>query len=281
MWININNSKTTYGTIPGTCYTYVPIFIYITVLYVRNHRPRADQHQFRGFESLRVHGVVALEKARVAIFDEDRRAVGMLNEPYARQKIKARTGEGERRRLWSRLVRKLGGKSDDQTNQETKIILKRMTYSDEQVSMYNNMYMLLLWNTGQPPLACGTAMYTNSSMYADKTSFGFLCRLLFFAIPFTSTSTITNCCCFLYSRVFAHFICPFFSSLLLLRGTIVNRTCGIHKNVYMYPFLQTIFGLINYLVWSLVIVSSLFFSLSLLLILIVILIVVTQIRGDI
>ena len=31
----------------------------------------------------------------------------------------------------------------------------------------------------------------------------------------------------------------------LLRGTIVNRTCGSHKNLYIYPFLLTIFGPIN------------------------------------
>ena len=41
----------------------------------------------------------------------------------------------------------------------------------------------------------------------------------------------------------------FFSVLvvkLLLRGTIVNRTYGIHKNPYIEPFLLTIFGPINY-----------------------------------
>ena len=32
----------------------------------------------------------------------------------------------------------------------------------------------------------------------------------------------------------------------LLRGTIVNRTCGVHKNLYIWPFLLTIFGPINY-----------------------------------
>ena len=33
---------------------------------------------------------------------------------------------------------------------------------------------------------------------------------------------------------------------LFLRGTIVIRTCGIHKNLYIYPLLLTIFGPINY-----------------------------------
>ena len=33
---------------------------------------------------------------------------------------------------------------------------------------------------------------------------------------------------------------------ILLRGTIVNRTYGIHKNLYITPFLLTIFGAINY-----------------------------------
>ena len=33
---------------------------------------------------------------------------------------------------------------------------------------------------------------------------------------------------------------------VLLRGTIVHRTYGIHKNPYIYPFLLTTFGPINY-----------------------------------
>ena len=33
---------------------------------------------------------------------------------------------------------------------------------------------------------------------------------------------------------------------LLLRGTIVNRTYGIDKNLYIHPFLLTIFGVIYY-----------------------------------
>ena len=33
---------------------------------------------------------------------------------------------------------------------------------------------------------------------------------------------------------------------IILRGTIVNRTYGTHKNLYIYPFLLTIFGPINY-----------------------------------
>ena len=33
---------------------------------------------------------------------------------------------------------------------------------------------------------------------------------------------------------------------LLLRGTIVNRIYGIHKILYVSPFLRTIFGPINY-----------------------------------
>ena len=32
----------------------------------------------------------------------------------------------------------------------------------------------------------------------------------------------------------------------LLRGTTVNRTCRTHKNLYIQPFLLTIFGPINY-----------------------------------
>ena len=32
----------------------------------------------------------------------------------------------------------------------------------------------------------------------------------------------------------------------LLRGTIVNRTCGTHKNLYIHKFLPTIFGPVNY-----------------------------------
>ena len=34
--------------------------------------------------------------------------------------------------------------------------------------------------------------------------------------------------------------------LVVLRGTIVNRTCGIHKNLCIRLFLRTIFGPINY-----------------------------------
>ena len=33
---------------------------------------------------------------------------------------------------------------------------------------------------------------------------------------------------------------------LLLRGTLVNRTYGVHKKLYIQPFLLTIFGPINY-----------------------------------
>ena len=32
----------------------------------------------------------------------------------------------------------------------------------------------------------------------------------------------------------------------LLRGTLVNRTYGIHKNLYIFTSLPTIFGPINY-----------------------------------
>ena len=34
--------------------------------------------------------------------------------------------------------------------------------------------------------------------------------------------------------------------VVVLRGTIVNRTYGIHKNLYIKPFLLAIFGPINY-----------------------------------
>ena len=39
-----------------------------------------------------------------------------------------------------------------------------------------------------------------------------------------------------------------FKNLDLLRGTIVNRTDGIHKNLYIAPFLLliTMFGPVNY-----------------------------------
>ena len=33
---------------------------------------------------------------------------------------------------------------------------------------------------------------------------------------------------------------------LVLPGTIVNRTYGIHKNLYVYTLLLTIFGPVNY-----------------------------------
>ena len=34
--------------------------------------------------------------------------------------------------------------------------------------------------------------------------------------------------------------------VLILRGTIVNRTYGIQQNLYIQPFLRTIFGPTNY-----------------------------------
>ena len=36
------------------------------------------------------------------------------------------------------------------------------------------------------------------------------------------------------------------TAVVVLRGTIVNRTCSIHKNLYIQLFLITIFGPINY-----------------------------------
>ena len=33
---------------------------------------------------------------------------------------------------------------------------------------------------------------------------------------------------------------------VLLRGALVNRTYGVHKNPYISPFLPTIFGPVNY-----------------------------------
>ena len=47
-----------------------------------------------------------------------------------------------------------------------------------------------------------------------------------------------------FSRVF--FSLFLFASRGLLRGTIVNRTYGIHKKLYISPFLLRIFGPINY-----------------------------------
>ena len=37
-----------------------------------------------------------------------------------------------------------------------------------------------------------------------------------------------------------------FYCVLLLRGTIVNRTYGTHKNLYIYLFSLTIFGPVYY-----------------------------------
>ena len=36
------------------------------------------------------------------------------------------------------------------------------------------------------------------------------------------------------------------NEIILLRGTLVNRTYGVHKNLYIKPFLLTIFGPVNY-----------------------------------
>ena len=35
-------------------------------------------------------------------------------------------------------------------------------------------------------------------------------------------------------------------ALRLMRGTIANRTYGMHNNLYIKPFLLTVFGPINY-----------------------------------
>ena len=37
-------------------------------------------------------------------------------------------------------------------------------------------------------------------------------------------------------------VCAQIGTGVLLRGTIVNRTCGTHKNLYIYLYLLTIFG---------------------------------------
>ena len=54
----------------------------------------------------------------------------------------------------------------------------------------------------------------------------------------TTTSTTTN------SKTAIQ--CTWETTKSLLRGTIVNRTYGIHKNLYVEPFLLTIFGPVNY-----------------------------------
>ena len=71
--------------------------------------PRAYQNQFRGFKSQRVHvrrdfflhkknGWRKAREREIATFDENGRAVGMLN-PIRDKKIKARTGGGKGRLL--------------------------------------------------------------------------------------------------------------------------------------------------------------------------------------
>ena len=73
--------------------------------------PRAYEDQFRGFKSHRVHARIVRDfsctkeidkrKARereLAAFDENRRALGMLN-PMRDKKIKARAGGGKGRHL--------------------------------------------------------------------------------------------------------------------------------------------------------------------------------------
>ena len=41
-------------------------------------------------------------------------------------------------------------------------------------------------------------------------------------------------------------IAVFVVHLILVRGTIVNSTYVTHKNLYVSPFLLTVFGPINY-----------------------------------
>ena len=42
------------------------------------------------------------------------------------------------------------------------------------------------------------------------------------------------------------FFCAFSNAIFLFRGTIVKRTYGTHKNLYIKIFLLTIFGPISY-----------------------------------
>ena len=76
-----------------------------------------------------------------------------------------------------------------------------------------------------------------ATQYPDKT------RAYFHVRPLRRPNVM---CVFHPSDTVGSFTDPHFVYLLLLRGTIVNRTCGIHKNLYISPFLPTIFGPINY-----------------------------------
>ena len=59
-------------------------------------------------------------------------------------------------------------------------------------------------------------------------------------------SRVADCCRWVVNpRLSALAECSY-HTVELLRGTIVNRTYGIHKNLYIEAFLLTIFGPINY-----------------------------------
>ena len=62
----------------------------------------------------------------------------------------------------------------------------------------------------------------------------FFCSFLYFYNPDTSIKL----------RQLRRIVCT--NSTILLRGTIVDRTYGMHKNLYILPLLLTIFGPINY-----------------------------------
>ena len=66
-------------------------------------------------------GILDLTLSELATSHENRRAVGMLNEPYARQKMKARTGGERGRHLWPRLVQKKIAEGQNITSYELKL----------------------------------------------------------------------------------------------------------------------------------------------------------------
>ena len=60
-------------------------------------------------------------------------------------------------------------------------------------------------------------------------------------------------CCFIFFQCllrpctrFLPFLSTYAFRLLILRGAIVNRTYGLHKNLYVQQFLLAIFGPVNY-----------------------------------
>ena len=63
--------------------------------------------------------------------------------------------------------------------------------------------------------------------------------------PYNTTSVLPHLPGTILNRTYGLNKKIYISVFLLLRGTLVNRSYGVHKNLYIKPFLLTIFGPVN------------------------------------